>query len=310
MLSVRTPLKLSLLGGGSDYPAWFEVYGGCILGATIDIFSEWSLSSTQLPLSSDESYLIKELKNFTGLELPQNQSLNTNSSTHIKKGTGASSASIISLLNLLYEANEVTLTREETANRAIEFEQKYLKKNVGSQDQILSTFGGINKVIFNTDGSYNVQKVNISNEAIDNLNNHLLLIDTNEEYAQRREISSNFTTCTNRYEDHINELMQLAHYGSDIITDMKGLKELGKLLSNAWKIKKELSPNMSSNTIDELYNRLLELGVYGGKLLGAGGGGYIAIIAPKHIQKAISNKIPNINIQNINISQTGYIIKK
>ncbi len=309
MLSAVTPLKLSLLGGGSDYPLWFHKFGGRVLGASINLYTKWQLNSAETSLTQKENFLINQIQDFTNLEFPEQTYLSTNSSELLQKGAGASSASILSLLALIHVSNGMDKTNLELANMAIEFEQRHLGLNVGNQDQLLSSIGGINKIIFNTDGTSEITPFTLPAQALHSLNQHLILIDTNQGHLNRHIISNDYINDNIRHERQIKRLMELATQGCDIIHKTDAVEHLGSLLNEAWSLKKELSPNMSNSSIDEIYSAIKSKGAFGAKLLGAGGGGFILAIANPDSQREIT-KIPNIKTYDICIENSGLTINK
>ncbi|MBT4128861.1 MAG: kinase, partial [Nitrospina sp.] len=203
-------------------------------------------------------------------------------------GLGSSSSFTVGLINSLNALKGLQASKEDLAKQAIYIEQEVIKENVGSQDQISAAFGGFNKIDFNTDDSFNITPVIISKDLTEKLQDHILLFFTglsrfSSEIAKDKiaNIKNHFRELT-QIKEMVNEGLSILYRPSDSI------KDLGKLLHESWKLKRSLSTKVSTPKIDEIYETGIKAGAIGGKILGAGGGGFILFFAaPENHNKII-----------------------
>ena len=303
MIISKTPFRISLFGGGTDYPSWYRSNGGSVLATAIDKYCY--ISCRHLPPFFDHKHRIvySKVESVNEIEEIQHPSvravlstLGTNAGLEIHhdgdlpahSGLGSSSSFTVGLINALNALKGLQASKQDLAKQAIYIEQEVIKEYVGSQDQISAAFGGFNKIDFNTDDSFNITPVIISKDLTENLQNHMLLFFTglsrfSSEIAKDKiaNIKNHFRELT-QIKEMVNEGLSILHRPSDSIID------LGKLLHESWKLKRSLSKKVSTPKIDEIYETGIKAGAIGGKILGAGGGGFILFFAaPENHNKII-----------------------
>ena len=308
MIISKTPYRISFFGGGSDYPSWYNKYSGSVLSTSID--KHIYITCRFLPKFFDHKYrivwskienvqnikdikhpivknLLNHLKIKDGLEIHYDGDLPASS------GMGSSSAFTVGLINGLYNLLNKKITNYEIAKKAINFEQQVMKETVGSQDQLATAVGGFNKIIFNKNNKFKIiPKKNDNN--INHLENNLLLIYTGKKRIAQdvaKKYSGKLTTTNKKY---IDTMVQHVAEGEKIIKG-NNIDDFGKLLHSAWLTKKKLSTHISSPKLDDMYDYVIQRGALGGKLLGAGGGGFFLFYMRSELKKSFLKKKQKIN---------------
>ncbi len=303
MIISKTPYRISFFGGGSDYPSWYNKYSGSVLSTSID--KHIYITCRFLPKFFDHKYrivwskienvqnikdikhpivknLLNHLKIKDGLEIHYDGDLPASS------GMGSSSAFTVGLINGLYNLLNKKITNYEIAKKAINFEQQVMKETVGSQDQLATAVGGFNKIIFNKNNKFKIiPKKNDNN--INHLENNLLLIYTGKKRIAQdvaKKYSGKLTTINKKY---IDTMVQHVAEGEKIIKG-NNIDDFGKLLHSAWLTKKKLSTHISSPKLDDMYDYVIQRGALGGKLLGAGGGGFFLFYMRSELKKSFLKK--------------------
>lgn len=291
MIVSRTPLRISFLGGGTDYPAWFAAHGGAVLSATIDKYC-WLTVRRLPPFFEHKNRIVYRLTETTktvdeirhptvravlmhlgleGLEIHHDADLPARS------GMGTSSAFTVGLLNACHALLGHRKTKHELADEAIHVEQRILKETVGSQDQVAAAFGGINRIDFGGQTAFRVDPVLIPRWRIDELKNHLLLFFTGISRTAS-EVADSFVPTIATSANLAGAVAQV-DTGLRILGDLGPIDSFGEVLHEAWTAKRRLSPLVSTPEIDRLYDAARTAGAIGGKLLGAGGGGFLLFFA-------------------------------
>jgi len=320
MIISKTPFRISLFGGGTDYPSWYRDNGGSVLATAIDKYCY--ISCRHLPPFFEHKHRIvygkvESVKDIEEIQHPVVRAvlstLGTRAGLEIhhdgdlpaRSGLGTSSSFTVGLINAMNAMKGLQTSKDDLAKQAIYIEQEVLKENVGSQDQILAAFGGFNKIDFNTDDSFNITPVIISKELTCKLQDHMLLFFTGlSRYASDiakdkiANIKNNFRELT-QMKEMVNEGLSILHSPSDPI------KDLGKLLRESWKLKRSLSPKVSTPQIDEIYETGINAGAIGGKILGAGGGGFILFFAAPENHNKILDRLKNLVHVTFNFDNTG-----
>ena len=296
MIISRAPVRVSFFGGGTDYPEYFLQEGGCVLATAIDKYCyitasrfmshlfDYSIrfSYRKVELVEDldalEHNVYRECLKLCGLK--KDIELHAVADLPAFTGLGSSSTFTVALLQALHGFKGEFLSPFELACEAIHVERHVLGDRVGCQDQIMAAFGGFNLVEFRTEKDFQVQRVPISPARREEFERHLVLVFTgirrkaSEMVAkQLNRVSANLTT--------LREMRAMAYEGYDILTSSRRpLNEFGELLHKAWCAKRSLETSISNPEIDEMYERGRQAGAIGGKLLGAGGGGFLLFFAP------------------------------
>jgi D-glycero-alpha-D-manno-heptose-7-phosphate kinase len=290
-ITTRAPLRISFFGGGTDFPKYYNKYTGGVLGCSIDRFVYVTIKShnnlykekLRLNYSSTENVkcisgiknnLIRECFKMLPIKLPVYISIISDIPTG--SGLGSSSATIVGLLKALHEIRGEKIANYKLAQEACKIEIEKLKKKIGKQDQYLTAMGGINFIKFNKNEEVKIQK--IYNKNICKIINNSLLIWTGN-YREANNILSDQNSKINKNISILKKLYQISIEGKSIILKKKiNLKLFGNLLDRNWELKKILSNKISSNKINILYKKLKKRGILGGKILGAGGGGFLFVL--------------------------------
>lgn len=290
MIISRTPHRISFFGGGTDYPQYFLNHGGKVLGAAVDKYCY--LSVRRLPPFFDHKHRIvyseqERVNNIEDIRHPSVRetlkylgvdygvSIHHDGDIPARSGMGSSSAFTVGLLKSMLALEGKYIAADELAAQAINIEQDLIRENVGSQDQIFAAYGGFNVVDFMQNGEIRVEPVIMPPERLSRFENSLVLIFTGlariaSEVAgeQIRRIQDNL--------QNLHRMKALVNQAISILSDRNtDLREFGALLNDTWKMKKQLSSRISNDTVDSLYARAMAAGAVGGKLLGAGGGGFM-----------------------------------
>jgi D-glycero-alpha-D-manno-heptose-7-phosphate kinase len=323
MITSKTPYRISFFGGGSDLESYYEKNTGYVISTSIDKYIYLSINkkyekSIRVNYSKTENVnnvseikhdIVREVLKYFELtsylditcvgELPSNGT-----------GLGSSSAFTVGLISALNKYLRLKLSTHEIANLACHVEIEILGKCIGKQDQYASAFGGFNEIIFEKDGNVLVNPLNVSKDLIAHLQNNLLLLDTkNPRNAEDILVkqSDNIKKSSN-VSDNLSKMIDLAKNFKDML-QKNDIDNVGYLLHESWILKKNLSDSISSNHIDQMYDFCMSLGAEGGKLLGAGGGGFLLIYAKPDIKKKIKNFFSDYNPSDIKINTNGTIAK-
>jgi len=305
MIITRTPFRISFFGGGTDYPLWYRQNKGAVLTTTIDKYCY--ISVRHLPPFFEHKHrivysLIEAVKEVDEIKHPAVRGilkyLNIDFGLEIhhdgdlpaRTGLGSSSSFTVGLLNALYALLGKMKSKEELAKEAIYVEQNVLKENVGCQDQIEVAFGGLNKITFLPDDNFIVEPIILPPGKKEDFEKHLLLYFTGiSRYAS--EVAKEQLENMEKKKYELKILHQMVEDGIKILIGNSDLRDFGKLLDEAWQLKRSLSNKISNPVIDEIYERAKRIGVIGGKLLGAGGGGFMLFFAPPELHQKIKEEI-------------------
>lgn len=301
MIITRTPFRISFFGGGTDFPAFYREHGGAVLSTTINKYCY--IMTRELPpffeykyriryTSREETTGIEEIKHpvvrevLREMNLPCGIEVVHTSDIPAMSGIGSSSAFTVGFLQGMNALAGKMTTKRQLANGAINIEQNVLKENVGSQDQIAVAFGGFNRIDFHQDGTYFVNQITIPPERIAQLEKRCMLFftgftrfSTDIQAEQIKNIPRN-TAELLAMKDIVDEATNLLNSDEDI-------SRFGSLLGKSWKLKRGLGSNVSTSYIDAVYDSAICAGASGGKILGAGGGGFLLIFAEPEKQSAV-----------------------
>ncbi|QQG40402.1 MAG: kinase [Candidatus Levyibacteriota bacterium] len=294
MVISRTPFRISFFGGGTDYPAWYKKHGGSVLATSINKYCY--LSVRYLPPFFNHKYRIayskiesrktigeithpsvREILRF--LKIKQGLEIHHDGDLPARSGLGSSSAFTVGLLHALYALGGHMPNKHKLAKESIYLEQKVLKETVGSQDQVLAAYGGFNLVNFSKNEEITLKPMTISLKRIEELQNHLMLFYTGI-VRTASDIAKSYVSNINRQEKQLEFMQQLVDKAFSIVNSKKDIRGFGEFLNEYWQIKRSLSSAVSNPEIDEFYERALSAGALGGKLIGAGGGGFFLFFVP------------------------------
>lgn len=300
MIIARTPFRISFLGGGTDYPDWYRKHGGAVLGSTIDKygyitcrylppFHEHRLSvvysriETCNTIDEIQHPAAREVLRF--LNVDRGIEIHHDADLPARSGMGSSSAFTVGLLQALHALQGRIVSKRQLTRESIHVEQEILKETVGSQDQVHAAHGGLNHIQFHPTGEISVHPLTLSAERIAEFNAHLMLFYT----GIKRTAANVAETFVKSIEDRKRELRimkDLVDEGVGILGGRSKLTTFGELLHESWQAKRSLSPTVSNDEVNALYTRARNAGAIGGKLTGAGGGGFLLLFVEpdKHEQ--------------------------
>lgn len=303
MIITRTPLRVSFFGGGTDFPDFFTRHGGAVLGTAIDKYIYHTVShlpswlfdhkirfayrKVEFAKSLDdlEHTPFREILRHCGVM--KDVEVNLASDLPSFSGLGSSSSFTVGLIKGLNAFQGRHIGQEELARAAIHVERDVLKESGGLQDQIFAAYGGLNVIRFRGDGDFVVERVPIGETRMRELGDSLLLYFTGIT-RRAQEVESNKLANLARIQDNLKKMLLLVDRAYDSLTGNKGLAEFGRLLNETWVEKKQLDPSVSAPEIDRLYDTGMRAGALGGKLLGAGGGGFMLFFVPAERQSPAS----------------------
>jgi len=320
MIITSTPLRISFFGGGTDYPVWYREHGGCVLATTID--KSCYITCRRLPpffeYHSRVSYSrVENVSRNDQIEHPSVraclQFMNVEEGVEIhhvadlpaRTGLGTSSAFTVGLLLGLYALKNQMRDKHSLNRDAIYVEQELCKEAVGSQDQTSAAYGGFNRVNFQTDGSIEVKKILAPPHRLTDLEQHLALYFTGFSRIAS-EIATEQLKVTPHKKKELETMMQLVTEAESIVTSPKrSLDEFGTLMHESWQIKRSLTQKISNANIDEIYEAGLGAGALGGKLLGAGGGGFMLFFVPPEKREALRSRLKKLLCVPMSFSSRG-----
>jgi D-glycero-alpha-D-manno-heptose-7-phosphate kinase len=310
MIISRTPFRVSFFGGGTDYPDWFREHGGAVLATTIDKYCY--ISVRELPPFFDHRFRVvysivenvKEIGEIAHpavravlqrLEVDKGLEIHHDGDLPARAGLGSSSAFTVGLLRAVHALRGRHTSKEALASEAIHVEHCMLREPVGLQDQISAAFGGFNHIVFRPDGSYGVEPVVLPRERLEMLQDHLMLVFT----GISRLAPAVAKTVIDNLKQRTRELRAMQEMVARAIellaSPSEDIAEFGRLLDESWQLKRRLSDRVSNAEVDALYEAATRAGAVGGKLLGAGGGGFVLLfVRPQdraRVREAVRNLI-------------------
>jgi D-glycero-alpha-D-manno-heptose-7-phosphate kinase len=307
MVIARVPFRVSFFGGGTDYPSWYRRFGGAVLSTTINKYCY--LSVRKLPPFFDHSIRIaysqvehcteinqirhpafREILRYHGVK--NGIEAHYDSDLPARSGMGSSSAFAVGLLHAMYAFRGKMVSHGELANQAIYIEREVLGESVGSQDQAAVAHGGLNHIQFETDESIVVNPMILGRDIIRELNSHLMLYFTGT-VRIASEIAKTYSADLGEKERNMRMLGELVPAAISALQRHE-LEEFGKLLHEGWRLKRSLAAAISTSGIDEIYEAAVSAGALGGKILGAGGGGFMLLFVPPARQAAVRERLNNL----------------
>ena len=318
MIISKTPYRISFFGGGTDYPSWFKKHKGKILSTTIDKYVYLSLKELPPYFNYKHRVVWSKVENVKNMKLIQHNvvremfkyfniknglELHYQGDLPARSGMGSSSSFVVGLMNIFLTRNKIKFSNIDLAKKCIFFEQKILNEVVGIQDQISATYGGFNKLNIEKNGNFKIKKITI-NSKLKSFNKNLLLLFTGINRTAN-EIAGQYVSELSK-----NKILEMNEINSQVdeaenLLSKSEFDNFGLLLHEGWKLKKSLSKVISNKKIDDLYNFAIKNGALGGKLLGAGGGGFMLLYMPHYNQKKFLNKIKNVISVPFNFTDQG-----
>jgi len=320
MIMSRTPFRISLFGGGTDYPRWYRQHGGAVIGTTINKYCY--ISFRHLPPFFEHRHRIV----YSHIELPQtiediqhpavrNVLLDQEITEGVeiqhygdlpaRSGLGSSSSFTVGLLNALRAHRGQISSPEWLANEAIRIEQDVIQEAVGSQDQIWAAYGGTNFIDFHSDGSFKLTPLVMSQQRRDELQSHMMLFFTRFSRVAETIAARKIENLLAR-EKQLHTMREMAEEAREILqTPNRSIEELGMLLRGSWSLKKELADGVTTPAVDEIHEVAMRAGALGAKLLGAGGGGFMLVFAEPAKHAAIRTALKQLIEVSFTIGSAG-----
>lgn len=309
MIINRTPFRISFFGGGTDYPSWYLKHGGSVLSTSIDkycyitcrvlppffehkfriVYSKMEMRRT---VEEIQHPAVRETLRF--LNLDQGLEIHHDGDLPARSGMGSSSSFTVGLLHALYAHQGIMPSKRQLASESIHIEQNMIQETVGSQDQVCVAYGGLNQISFSTSGEIDVQPITLSIDRIEKLNSHLMLFYTGIKRTASDEAKKYVKNIDSRHK-LLKKMQKIVNEGVDVLRSNAHIYQFGDLLHETWMLKRKLGSEVSNGDVDELYERARNAGAIGGKITGAGGGGFLLLFVPpskqKRVREALLEKI-------------------
>ena len=308
MIISRTPFRISFFGGGTDYPAWYLEEGGAVLSTTIDKYCYiscrflppffnikhrivWSHIETVSTISEILHPAVREGLRFLGFDDSVGLEIHHQGDLPARAGMGSSSSFAVGLIKALTALRGQMINKHDLALKAIELEQNVLKEHVGSQDQVAAAYGGLNVIHFSPNGDFQVEPVTIPASRITELQSRLLLFYTGTSRLAS-EVAADVVANLQSKQEVLRQMRSFVDQAVSLLNGNGSLDDFGRLLHENWKLKCQQSEFITNPIVDGIYKTAIEHGALGGKLLGAGGSGFIVFYVPPerqpHVKEALS----------------------
>lgn len=319
MIITRTPFRISFFGGGTDYPDWYNNNPGAVISTTINKYCY--ITCRPLPPFFDYKYRIRyhkkeETKNIQEIKHPsvreclkytkttQGLEIVHHADLPARSGLGSSSTFTVGMLHALNALHGKMISKRQLALDAIDIEQNIIKENVGSQDQTNAAFGGFNHIEFNKTKKIIVNPIILSKMKISKISSHLMLFFTGFSRTAS-DISKHQITAIKKNKIDMTHNYELVEEAKKILNKSYFIKDFGNLLNEQWRIKKSYTNKITNPEINSIYKTGIKSGAYGGKLLGAGGGGFILFIIDPKYQNRLKNKLKKLLHVPISLESLG-----
>ncbi|MBI5242247.1 MAG: kinase [Elusimicrobia bacterium] len=293
MIISRTPYRISFFGGGTDYPAWFRTHGGAVLSTTIDKYCWITLRRLPPFFRHKSRILYSKIENvrenskvkhpsvracLAHLGVTEGIEIHHDGDLPARTGIGSSSSFTVGLLHALYALRGVMPGKMRLAKEAIHVEQELLRENVGCQDQVIAALGGMQRIVFGPEGAMHMTPVILPQERREALRSRLLLYFTGFSRISSQVVEEQLRRMGEKERD-LTRMRAMVDEAVAILAGGGDLADFGRLLDESWRLKRGLSSKVSTPAIDSIYEEARSAGALGGKLLGAGGGGFLMLFA-------------------------------
>ena len=321
MIITRTPYRISFFGGGTDYPVWWKENGGAVLATTINRYCyitctprlpfydfkylvSWSENETVNKIDEIIHPSVRECLRF--LKIDHGIDIRTAGELPARAGLGASSAFTVGLLHALYRLRGTTPSPVQLAMESTHVEQDLIGENVGCQDQAMAAIGGLNKIRFNRDGMLGVDPIYLGKERSDQFQSNLMLVFTGIMRSASEVAGTQIDeTGKGNLSDQLSKMREMVDEGTKILSTSSDLDDFGRLLHEGWQLKRSLTTAISNGEIDNLYEGVRECGAIGGKITGAGGGGFMLLYASPEAQARIHSRYSNLISVDVSFESNG-----
>src|SRR5262245_57499259 len=320
MIISRTPFRVSFFGGGTDYPDWYREHGGAVLATTIDKYCY--ISVRELPPFFEHRFrlvysIVENVQTIDQINHPaaravlqwmnvtQGLEIHHDGDLPARAGLGSSSSFTVGLINAMHALAGQHTSKDKLAHDAIHIEQDVLREPVGSQDQISAAFGGLNLITFQADGNFRVDPIILPPARREELQDHLLLVFTGisriSAHAAQGQIDN-----LKRRTGELHSMRELVDRAIALLSSpTTDILEFGRLVNEQWQLKRRLADLVSNGTIDDVYDAATRAGAIGGKLLGAGGGGFMLFFVRPEEREKVKAALPGLVTVPIRFETSG-----
>lgn len=308
MIISRTPFRISFFGGGTDYPAWYRQHGGAVLATTIDKYCY--ISCRYLPpffehrirvvySKIENCHQVDEIthpavrETLRFLNIERGVEIHHDGDLPARSGMGSSSSFTVGLLHALYALKGQMPNKHQLAMESIHIEQERLQETVGSQDQVLAAYGGFNHLTFHSNGEVSVRPITIVPERVRDLNSHLMLFYTGIKRTAS-DVADSYVKNLEGKKRQLRIMKDMVEESISILNSQQDLSAFGDLLHESWLAKRSLSAIVSNSEVDGVYAEARSAGALGGKLTGAGGGGFLLLFVPPDRQADVKERLTDL----------------
>tara|TARA_Y100000996_G_scaffold413331_1_gene401351 strand:- start:2743 stop:3744 length:1002 start_codon:yes stop_codon:yes gene_type:complete len=320
MIITRTPFRLSFFGGGTDLKTFYSKTDGEVLSAAIDKYLyvvvkkklgivehkfriNWSTVEFTNKIDEIKNPVARECLKYFKINYPIE--ITTFADIPANTGLGSSSAFAVGLVNALFALNGKLASKYEIASIAAKIEIDILRRKIGKQDHFACCYGNINNLVFKRNETVSINPIVASSRSIKQLEDNMIMFYTNQKRNSEAVLKNQYKIKKKQFEN-LKKLKELVSISKDIILNKNfRVKDFGILLDRNWELKKKINRLSSNKLVDKYYNQALNSGAYGGKLLGAGNGGFLLFIASKSSQKKIANKLNKLKKMYIKFDYSG-----
>ena len=321
MIITRTPFRISFFGGGTDYPAWYQEHGGAVLATSINKYCY--ITCRYLPPFFEHKYrivysIIENVQRIDEIKHPAVRAIlgragcddrglevHHDGDLPARSGLGSSSSFAVGLIHAVSALRGMYITKDDLAAQAIHIEQQIIKENVGSQDQITAAFGGFNRIDFKPNGTFQVSPMVLKKDRLHEFHSHLMLCFTGVSRIASEIAKSKIENFKSRGNE-MNRMAEMVNEAIQILQDTKTpIEEIGRLLHEGWLCKRSLSGKVSTPEIDHLYEEAMRAGAVGGKIIGAGGGGFLLLFVRPGLQSKVRERLKHLIHVSFDLENSG-----
>ncbi len=308
MVISRTPYRISFFGGGTDYPSWYRNHGGQVLASSINKycyitcrylppFFEHRIRVVYSKIEDCQNYeeikhpAVRETLRF--LQLERGLEIHHDGDLPARSGMGSSSSFTVGLLNALYALINIMASKHQLTMESIHIEQNLIQETVGSQDQVIAAYGGLNQIVFSPSGEITVKPVTISYDRLAKLNSHIMLFYTGIKRTAS-DVAKSYVEAIEDKADLLKGMNGMVDEALHVLCGNGCLCRFGELLHEAWMLKRDLSSQVSNHEVDDYYARARAHGAIGGKIMGAGGGGFLMLFVLPEAQEQVRQALKDL----------------
>jgi len=305
MIITRTPFRISFFGGGTDYPAWYRRHGGAVLATAINKYCYitcrylppffghrfrvvWSKIENCQTVDEIAHPAVRGILRY--LNIDRGVDIHHGGDLPARSGIGSSSSFIVGLMHALYALKGFMPSKQQLAMEGTHVEQEVLKETVGSQDQVSAAYGGFNHITFLPNDEISVRPMTLTQERTKELNSRLMLFYTGIKRTASN-IAESYVQDIESKEQQLRMMSDMVNEGISILNNGQDITRFGELLHEAWQAKRSLSHKVSNSLVDEIYDRAISAGAIGGKITGAGGGGFMLLFVHPSKQREVRERL-------------------